>query len=727
MSADDLKAALEHHRAGRLPQAVALYHRLLAADPSQPDVLHLAGMAALQQGDARKAIDLITRAVALKPGTAAYLCNLGEAFRAAGNAAKAADCLRTALRLQPAYPQAANNLGLALQAQGRLAESAEQFRAAVNMNPRYASAHNNLANALRLLNDRPGALDHYRLAAQAQPDSAEAHSNLGQMLLETGHVDEALVHCRRSVELRPNFAEAHSNLGNVLREQGDLSHAKACYRRALALKPGLAMAYNNLGQALQEEGDLEGAVSCYHQALAREPDSARFHTNLASALDAAERYAEAAERYRKAIQCDPAYAGAHNGLGFALDEMGELAEAETHLREAIRLEPDLAAAHVNLGNVQQQLGRLPAAEDCFRQAILYKPDYAVAHGQLATLLRGRLPDEDLRNMQSLLEGGNASEAGGAALHFGLAHVLDARGQFDLAAEHLRQANALQLAGLRKRGRSYRADDHTTFVDNMIAACTPQLFERTRGLGSESQRPIFVIGLPRSGTTLTEQILASHSQVFGAGELRFGRQDFEGLPAALGCHDAPFECLPKLDGTAIGRLAQTHLVALADLDERAPNVVDKMPDNYLYLGLLQILFPRARFIHVRRDLRDTAVSCWMTNFKQIRWACDEEHIARRFADYQRLMTHWRGVLPEPLLEVDYEETVADVERVARRLVEWCGLAWEPQCLAFHETARPVRTASVSQVRQPIYARSVQRWRNYQPSLASLFARLPSIPE
>jgi len=217
------------------------------------------------------------------------------------------------------------------------------------------------------------------------------------------------------------------------------------------------------------------------------------------------------------------------------------------------------------------------------------------------------------------------------------------------------------------------------------------------------------------------------QVFGAGELRLVRDAFEQLPRVVNTDSAPIECLHRLDRTAVRQLAQGHLDKLGQRNAQALRVVDKMPDNYLYLGLIAVLFPRAKVIHCRRDLRDVAVSCWMNNFRHIRWACDPEHIAERFRAYQRMMEHWRRVLPVPLLEIDYEETVADLEGVARRLVDWCELEWEPACLSFHTTARPVRTASLSQVRQPIYTRSVQRWKHYEAELVSLFERLPGVKE
>jgi hypothetical protein len=265
---------------------------------------------------------------------------------------------------------------------------------------------------------------------------------------------------------------------------------------------------------------------------------------------------------------------------------------------------------------------------------------------------------------------------------------------------------------------------------MMATCTREFFERAGGFGLETERPIFIVGLPRSGTTLTEQILANHSQVFGAGELALAHEGFRSLPERMDRDASALECLGQLDQETARLLAERHLDRLHELHAQAPRVVDKMPDNYLYLGLLAALFPKATFIHCRRDLRDVAVSCWMTHFRQVRWACDLEHIASRFRAYEGLMEHWRRVLPVPVLEVDYEETVADLEGVARRLVAWCGLEWEPACLSYHEGRRPVRTASVMQVRQPIYTHAVARWKHYEqalePLLAQLVVALPNHP-
>ena len=236
--------------------------------------------------------------------------------------------------------------------------------------------------------------------------------------------------------------------------------------------------------------------------------------------------------------------------------------------------------------------------------------------------------------------------------------------------------------------------------------------------------MFVFGLPRSGTTLVEQVLASHSQVYGAGELRLGPAVVRGdsrRPRPLGGAARMRAVSRPRGGEQAGRDASR--AARCDRRRRSGRVVDKMPDNYMYIGLLAVMFPGATFIHCRRDLRDIAVSCWMTDFRSIRWSNDQDNIAARFRQYRRLMNHWKEVLPVAVLEVNYEDTVTDLEATARRLIDACGLSWEPACLEFHRTERPIRTASVMQVRQPVYQRSVARWKNYEAVLGELFAGLP----
>jgi tetratricopeptide (TPR) repeat protein len=718
---DTLQLALRHHQQGQLVEAARLYHAALAVQPDHPEALHLLGVVAHQKGDHARAVELILRAIVGNPGNATYHANLAEAYRAQGRFEQAIASCRAALRLRTDYPEAANNLGLALLGQGKIDDAVAQFSEALRLKPDYAMACNNLGNALRLRGDLKEAETHFRRAVEMGPSLAEAHSNLGQLLLERRQPHEALTHLSAAVRLRPDLAEAHNNLGNSLRDVGRIAAARQAYAVALQLNPNLAVTYNNMGQALQEENALDEALTWYERALQLDPHSARFHCNLAGLLAEKEKYAEAIARYLLALRLDPTYADAHCGLGGVRHEQGYLDQAQAHYHDALRHNPDLPAAHSALGRVHEELGDFTEAERCWRTALRLDPRQAGAHAQLATLLRGKLLDEDLAAMRSLLADPDLHDVRRSALQFGMAHVQDARGAYAEAADLLRQANALDLAAARQRGLGYDPAEHSRFVAGMMAACTPDFFDRVRGFGLETERPIFIVGLPRSGTTLTEQILASHSQVLGGGELRLARDDFKALAPQA---DAALQALAGLDEATACRIGKQHLKRLEELNADRSRVVDKMPDNYLYLGLLAALFPRAKFIHCRRDLRDVAVSCWMTNFRHIRWANDPGHIVGRFEDYRRIMQHWRRVRPAPLLAVDYEETVTDLEGVARRLVDWCGLDWEPACLAFHERQRPVRTASVSQVRQPIYKCSVARWKHYERSLESLLSTLSS---
>jgi tetratricopeptide (TPR) repeat protein len=723
---DALQTAIRQHQLGRLQEAGRMYQNILARNPNHSDALHLLGVVAHQLGQQQQAAELIGRAIALQPRIAAYHANLGEVWRTLGQLDRSIESCRTALRLQPNFAAAANNLGLALLARGELEAAAAHFRDALDMSPDFAMAYNNLANALRLQGDIPEAIRYFREAVRRDPQMAEAQSNLGQLLCERNELKEALRFCREAVRLRPNSPEALSNLGNVLRAQGQLEEAKAHYLESLRLNPNIGMVYNNVAQALQEEGKLDEAYLWYQQALEREPNTSRIHANLASALEDQERHDEAVERYEIALSLDPKSAEAHSGLAFVRQEQGRDEEARALFEKALRIKPDFAVAHCNLGNLLEELNDLKGAEASFRTAIHHDPNHAGARSQLAILLRGKLPNEDLAALRGFLDDPDLLEGKRSVVHFGLAQVLDARGDYAAAAEHLRQANTLSNIAWSKRGQTYDPAAHSQFVSDMMATCTPEFFERLRGGGLDSERPVFIFGLPRSGTTLVEQVLASHSQVHGAGELRFTREDFDSLPTLQNTSESAVVCLGRIDRQTLQGVARRHLDRLLDLNKTASRIVDKMPDNYLYLGLLSVLFPRAKFIHCRRDLRDVAVSCWMTNFRHIRWASDPEHIAARFHEYQRLMEHWRTTLPVSMLEVAYEDTVADFESVARRLVAWCGLEWEPACLAFHETKRPVRTASVTQVRQPLYTRSVARWKHYEPALGSLFARLGERP-
>jgi tetratricopeptide (TPR) repeat protein len=720
--------AFRHHQAGELIAAARGYQAILVRDPNHADAAHLLGVVLHQQGQSAKAIELISKAVALRPSVAAFHANLAEAYRATGQFERAAGCCRTALQLWPDYPEAHNNLGLALQALGRTDEALEHFKACLALRPDDAMTHSNIGTVYRALGKPDEALEHFRRAVELNPNLAQTRTNLGQFLLDRGNAEEALPHCLAAVQLEPNLAEAHNNLANVYRAMEQYTEARASYFEALRLKPDLTQVHANLGLTLHREGRIDEALPWLERATQLEPDNHLFWEYLADALTDKDRNTEAIEVYKKMLNLDPARPLSYNNLGWLYQEEGQLEQARELFEQAIALEPQFALAHISMGGLEEELGKLDVAETCFRKALECHPGHSVAMARLATLLRDKLSDDDLALMHARLADATLPEGPRATLLFGLAHVLDSRKRFDEAAAFLNESNAVNLAALVKKRQAYQPADHERFVTSVIAAFGPELFTRLAGCGSPSRRPVYVLGLPRSGTTLIEQVLSSHSQVHGAGELLLGRRDFEAIPGLLDrTGELPIACLddPRI-GTVLREIAERHDARLAELGGPAARVTDKMPDNYMYIGLLAILFPNAAFIHCRRNLRDVAVSCWMTNFRSIRWANDPEHIGRRFSQYLRLMDHWRAVLPGRVCEVAYEEAVDHLETVARRVVAACGLDWEPSCLDYYNNRRPVRTASLTQVRQPVYRKSLARWRNYEQSLAQLFAALPGEP-
>ncbi|HTU20061.1 MAG TPA: tetratricopeptide repeat protein [Gemmataceae bacterium] len=723
-SGTPLQQAIAHHQRGELDQAIPIYQQILSQHPNHADALHLLGLASLQRRQPKQAIELIKRAIARTPSEAIYHGNLGEAYRAVGQLDRAAACYQVALRLKPELADVATNFGLVLMRQGRTAQAANLFRQALQHQPDYAVAHNGLGNAYRQTGKIVEALTHFRRAVELSPQFGPAQTNLGQLLLDIGQPYEALPHCREGVRLQPDSAAAHNNLGNALRRLGELTEAKACYTEALRLAPNTPVILDNLGQSMQAERKYEEAVRWYEQALQLEPKALHIRTHLAEALSEKQDFAAAEAQLKIVLENLPDHPEAHFALARMRCEQGRIEEALAEYRSLLQRQPHNVAVNQLLGDLLLELNQPEEAVACFRRSLVHNPTFAPALAQLATHLRDKMSPDEEERLRRLIDEPQLPAPHRAAVHYGLAHLCDARGEYEQAAQLLERANALELAVRNERGQIYNPEVHANFMDGMVQLFTPQLFARTRGFGSDSERPIFIVGLPRSGTTLLEQVIASHSRVHGAGELRLVRDLFEklGTNGDFVSEEVALEALRVIDADGVRRLADSHLEQLRAINATTDRITDKMPDNYMYLGFLALLFPRARFLYCRRDPRDIAVSCWITQFRTIPWANHPEHLASRFAQHQRIMAHWQEVLPVPVLEVNYEDMVEDLETVAQRALDFCGLSFEPACLEFHRTRRQVKTASVSQVRQPIYRRSLARWRNYEKSMQPLFTRL-----
>ncbi len=717
-----IQDAISAHRAGRFDEAKRGYEAVLATTPDDPDALHLLGALQHQRGDSAAGAGLIARAITLNQYVATFHCNLADALRALGRLDEAEVAARRAIELRPDYPEASHNLGIILLRARRPADALVTLDASLAQNPDYAPMLAARADALRELGRVREAIATYRRAIVLDASIASAHANLGLLLVQFGEWESGLEHCRTAVALRPSDPVCRANLGLLLLEYGKIDDAMDAIATALESNRESVSLADAAGRAWTELGDYRQARSWFERALRLDPAADQVRCHLALMHVEAGDPEGAATILDGVLTGAPDCADAHALLARARLDQGDVDGAVASHNAAIRLRPESPNPHSALGQTLSSAGQLDAAGAAFRAALTLNPRSVPALAGLATMLRGKTPDEDVHQLEELLSMPWMTDNRRASVRFALAQVYDGRGEYARAAEHMVAANAIQKAHREGRGQGHDPVAQREFTSRTIAAYTPEYFARVRGFGNPSTRPVFVVGMPRSGTTLTEQIIASHPRAYGAGERRFVTLAFGLLPAAMKRHATPFECLPDVTPEAVRLVAGWHLDRLGELNADRDHVVDKMPENFQQLGWIATAFPNAKIVHCTRDVRDVALSCWITQFASIRWASDLEHLAERINLYLQLMEHYTRVLPVPVFEVSYEQMVADQEGTTRRLLEFVGLEWDAACLNFHRTERLVRTASVSQVRQPIYTRSVARWKRYEKMLGALLDRL-----
>jgi Tfp pilus assembly protein PilF len=623
---------------------------------------------------------------------------------------------------------------------GRYEELERRARELTALDPASGGAWKALGVSLAL--QQRDALPALQRAAELLPEDAEVHANLGTGLLGAGRYAEAIASLRRALEIRPEDADAHSNLGNALRADGQIEAALASYRTAVRIRPGHAGSHSNLGNMLQSIGRPEQAVDSYRSALELQPEEAASHNNLAIALLAIGRPDEALTSARRAIELAPESPEAHSTLGNALLDLGQFEQAEDAYRGALALNPGFADALGNLAIALRLQGRAEEAigvahraleltphsaatlvvladahADCgdfgqaeqrLRDAIAIEPDSPQAWAGLAHLRAMRDSDAPwLSQALRIAAKDNLAPRMEIQLRYAIGKYFDDLKQYKPAFAQYRQANELS-----KRHRvPYDRVHSQQETDRLIHGCNSRWLEGARAHGVSSSRPVFIVGMPRSGTSLVEQILASHPDVWGAGELTFWN--------SASTH---VEWKSDSAGEAIdlGAIARDYLRLLDSLSADARRVVDKMPENFRHLGLIHAALPEARIIHVRRHPLDTCLSIYFQDFKTpLAYATDLSDLAHYYRQYWLLMEHWRWLLPrDRMFEVSYEAMVANPERWTRALLEFVGLPWDARCLEFHQTRRSVVTASKWQVRQKISAASVARWRHYEQYLSEL---------
>ncbi len=605
---------------------------------------------------------------------------------------------------------------------GKPAEAESLYRQALRREPRHAGA----LHALGLLDYRSGRLEsallHMRRAAALQ-DAPELLCNLGLMLAAAGRTEQAVEAYRRGLAKAPASPELHNNLGNALRRQGKAAESEAAFREAIRLAPDYAEAHNNLALLLRDLGRQEESFELLTAAVRLKPDYGPAWDNLGSHHIAAGRPDEALPCFRRAFELTPDSPVAAVNLAIGLTKTGRFDEAPALFRRAIARAPRLIEARVGLATCLAQEGKAEEAAAELRAALAIDPAFVPAYQNLAELPGQAITEEEYARLEALLGQKGLREEYRAPLLFLLARREERAGRYGKAFDLASRANAME----RPRA-GFSAEAEAEFLRRTMASCDAAFFRERKIRGSESELPVFVVGLPRSGTTLVEQIIASHPKAAGAGEVIELPELSKRLPALLGV-DLPFpDCLRHLDQAKAAELAEGYLAHLARHHPSAARIVDKLPFNFRLLGLVALLLPRARIIHCRRDPRDTAVSLFFLHFhRPISFAYDLGDFAAYYRGYEALMAHWHRVLPMPILDVQYEELVAAPEPKIRQMLDFCGLEWDPRCLDFQSNERAVRTASLWQVRKPLYASSIGRWRRYEKQLAPLLNELaPAAP-
>jgi len=692
--------------AGRFADAAESARSLLVGDPAQPLLWKTLGLATLMQG--QDAVSALERARHLLPEDAEVLYYLASARQVSGQLEVARDCYQQAIKIQPKFAEAHVGLGTVWRALGQPEAAIASYRQALEIRPAFPEAIGNLSNTLRDQGRITEAADGYRRVLQFRPDMAEAHNNLASALLELGQPDQAVISYREAVRIRPRYAEAHCNLGNALRDLGELAGAVVSYRQALAILPAFPEAIGNLSNALRDQGRVAEAADGYRRVLQLRPDMAEAHNNLGSALLELGQPGQAAECFRRALALDPDLTEARIGLAMVQRQQGDAAEAEATIQTALSRAPANAPSLVLLAELRADQGQFAEAEELFGRALAINPELPDALAGQARCRRMSLADgawlaatqRVLAKVQPLRYQVN--------LRFALGKFFDDVQDYSEAFSNYRIANELS----RRLDVHYDRAQQTRRVDQLIHDYSRAGFAGTISAGSRSERPLFIIGMPRSGTTLAEQILASHPAVFGAGELIFWSE----ASATLERSSARIDLLAGM--------ADSYLQQLQRLSATAQRVVDKMPTNFLNLGLIHSALPAARIIHMQRHPIDTCLSIYFQHFSIIHtFAADFEDLAHYYQEYRRLMCHWRAALPPgAILDVPYEGLIEDLEFWSRRMVEFAGLAWDPRCLEFHRTARTVTTSSRWQVRQKLSTAARGRWRHYEPFLGPLRALL-----
>lgn len=684
-----LTIAAQHNESGNLQQAEMILRQILQAQPHNANAHHLLGLVAYNAGKADIAVKCIAEAIKFAPSNALFYANICEMLRQLKRLDESISTGEQGIKLSSAAPANFSNLGIAYYDTNQFDKAERCHEKALALNPNFASSLNNMGSIRRKAKKYEEAEIYYRKAIAAVPNNLEPKNNLGATLVQLNKPHEALEILEQVLARNPRYVEAQCNKGCALNALGREIEALSAFYKTLEYDPRYAQAYAGISRV---ELDLS-------------------HDE------------KAAEMALKAIECDPKMAEAYSALGMAQLSQGHPEKARASLEKALDLDATLSSARLGLGNILLEEGHIKEAEEIFQSVIDEDgADDMSALFNLAQARKNKTDDDLVKRLEAKAqEIETLTGSKPMFLHFALGKVYD-----DIGAHEKSFTHYLEGCRLKRSKITYDANAKDAQVERIKTTFTKDYIQSMKGAGCASKTPIFVLGMPRSGTTLTEQIIASHPDVFGAGEL-YDMLDIANWEGKNGPVVFP-ENISAMSKAQIKAMGEAYVAGLKDRAPKSKRITDKMPANFFQIGLIHTILPNAKIVHVNRHPLDTCISCFTRLFAHNQDnSYDLYELGRFYRGYHTIMNHWRSVLPKnSFYDIQYEDLVDDTENQAKALIKYCDLEWNESCLAFHENKRNIRTASVTQVRQPIYKSSVARWKKYEKFLSPLIEGLGDTP-
>ena len=613
------------------------------------------------------------------------------------------------------YPDDVNLLCLSARALlklERFPEANAQIETALSIYPEFARAHEVRGELLFAKSELHDAAEAFQQALKLDPKQQRTRMQLGQVFMILGRVDEAQALKGEIIE----FSQDNKDIAKAaeLEKEEKFAGAEELYRRILTRHPNNVSAMRLWARLGVKQKQYPAAEVLLQQAVKVVPGFSRAWADLCEVQIEQEKYKDAVESAKWHLKLEPRFPDAHFLLGSALAHAGRHQEAIESYDNGLEIAPDKVRALCAKGNAKRTIGDQDGAIAAFRSSIKANPLFAEAYWNLSNLKTFRFEDSEVDDMLALVDDERILPEGHVQLNNALGLEFDGRKEYDRGFAFIDRGNKL-----RREQEFYDRVEHEQTIDSTIEAFTQQFLEDHAGHGDAELAPIFIVGLPRSGSTLLEQILSSHSEVDGTFELHDLALVIRHNPKLSGPGAKYPKSIAKIDDYEFRSLGNEYIERTRRYRGGRPFFTDKNPNNYVHVGLLHLILPNAKIINAKRHPLDSCFGSYKQLFATGQpFSYDLVELGEHYLQYQRLMDHWHQVLPGKVLDVQYEDVVADLEGQVRRILQYCDLEWEESCLHFHETSRPVKSASSEQVRLPIYSSAVNSWRNYEVHLGAL---------